>query len=442
MSPLVTAGLALALASCQAYRGRPLDPGAGLAAYRRTSLSSAEVIAGLRRAGFSPGGRWTVRKMMAAAESTHPSLVRARADLDAARAGVGVAGTRPPLGVSLDLQRAAQGTTPWTCGLMLDHTIETGGKRAARILKARAEADRAAIGIAQARGDVRIAVANAVIDRHAAAALISVLEENSQLLGSWEMAAGRLSEMGESDRLQGFTLERERSVLERELAAARKQARVAAAALARALGIPDQEAAGLSLAALPATPPAAPSLAAIQETTALGRPDVLDRLAAYAVAETALRLEVANQYPDLHLGPGYSYDQGQRKWLLSASASFPSDAHAAAIRRAEADRTAAAAAFAETQHAALGAAATAREEYAGSLRQWRRAQELVKKSEAIERAQSKLAGAGAGDRVAVLQARYAAGQDRAAQVSARFDAWRAWVALLDAVRGPVEGDVF
>ncbi|MBB5350768.1 outer membrane protein TolC [Haloferula luteola] len=427
--------------SCQAPREEILDPTATLAAYRRSSLHSPEAIASLRKAGESPGGTWTVRKMVAAVETTHPSLSRARAQLHAAQAGIDVAGTHPPVGISLDLQRALQGASPWTCGLMLDYTLETGGKRAARIVKARAEADRAAIAITQARGDIHSAVARAFIDHHAAAAQLAALEESSRDLDAWEQASTQLAKLGETDRLQSYTLERERSLLEREMATTRKQSRVADAALARALGIPFSEVAHLPLAPLPESLPAVPSRSAIQNTTALSKPEVLDPLAAYAIAEAALRIEVSQQYPDLHLGPGYSYDQGQQKWQLAASLAIPSDINAATIRRAEADRTAAAAVFVETQNTALGNSAAALEAYSGCLQQWRQATELVVKSEAIHRAQTQITRAGAGDRLPLLQAQYSTCQDRAAEIAARFDAWRAWVDLLDATRGPIAGNL-
>jgi outer membrane protein TolC len=42
-------------------------------------------------------------------------------------------------------------------------------------------------------------------------------------------------------------------------------------------------------------------------------------LARYDAAEAKLRLEIANQYPDVTLSPGYSFDQGDRLWLLGLS---------------------------------------------------------------------------------------------------------------------------
>jgi outer membrane protein TolC len=53
------------------------------------------------------------------------------------------------------------------------------------------------------------------------------------------------------------------------------------------------------------------------------RPDILGALAEYAASEAALQLEIAKQYPDVHLQPGYQYDQGDNKWSLGIVVDLP-----------------------------------------------------------------------------------------------------------------------
>jgi len=53
-----------------------------------------------------------------------------------------------------------------------------------------------------------------------------------------------------------------------------------------------------------------------------GRADVLAALSDYAASESALQLEVAKQYPDVHLNTGYEYDQGCRSGVHWGSASI------------------------------------------------------------------------------------------------------------------------
>jgi outer membrane protein TolC len=52
------------------------------------------------------------------------------------------------------------------------------------------------------------------------------------------------------------------------------------------------------------------------------RADILAALADYAASQSALQLEIAKQYPDIRLGPGYEYDQGLHKWGLAVGTDF------------------------------------------------------------------------------------------------------------------------
>jgi outer membrane protein TolC len=68
-------------------------------------------------------------------------------------------------------------------------------------------------------------------------------------------------------------------------------------------------------------------------------------------------LEIARQYPDIHLGPGYQFDQGDSKWTLFAFPAFLPVFHRnqGPIGEADARRSAAALAVTAAQATALGA---------------------------------------------------------------------------------------
>ncbi|HEY0435915.1 MAG TPA: TolC family protein, partial [Phenylobacterium sp.] len=75
---------------------------------------------------------------------------------------------------------------------------------------------------------------------------------------------------------------------------------------------------------------------------ALSRRDVLRAVADYDLAENALRLAVAQQYPAVSLGPAYNYDHGIHKFPFSLSLALPPwDLNRGAIAQAEAARAAA-----------------------------------------------------------------------------------------------------
>ncbi|MBV9755837.1 MAG: TolC family protein, partial [Alphaproteobacteria bacterium] len=92
----------------------------------------------------------------------------------------------------------------------------------------------------------------------------------------------------------------------RDLERARAEARVQ---LATAIGVPARALDGVTVSLdafeTPASPPAA--LTALRRRALTGRSDVEAGLAEYRAADAALRLQVANQYPNLAIGPAYNW---------------------------------------------------------------------------------------------------------------------------------------
>lgn len=86
----------------------------------------------------------------------------------------------------------------------------------------------------------------------------------------------------------------------------------------------------------------------------LNRSDVVVGLANYAIAEAALRLEIAKQYPDVTLNPGYNFDQGDDEWRLGLTMELPTmHQNQGPIAEADARRQEAAATFTTTQVRAI-----------------------------------------------------------------------------------------
>ena len=193
------------------------------------------------------------------------------------------------------------------------------------------------------------------------------------------------------------------------------------ARLAEALGVPEAACEGLELG--PARPAAAP-LATIQRDEVLRyallqRADVLAALADYAASEAGLKLELARQYPDLHVGTGYTFDQGQNKWALGLSIDLPLlDQNQGPIAEAEAAREEAEARFVMTQARVVGAV-----ELALAAREGARVQR-----ERLVRAES--------DRAANLRRVRASvelgAESRTSELGARLEQIRAQRAVIDA----------
>src|SRR5262245_13929800 len=143
-----------------------------------------------------------------------------------------------------------------------------------------------------------------------------------------------------------------------ELTVAKQSAADISVRLAEAIGVPLAAIAGISLSPDPAItrlgfdPEQGPRL---RREALESRPDILSALAEYAAAQSTLQLEIAKQYPDVHLGPGYEYDQGENKWALGLSVELPvRNRNQGPIAEAQARREEAAARFTALQARAIG----------------------------------------------------------------------------------------
>jgi outer membrane protein TolC len=181
------------------------------------------------------------------------------------------------------------------------------------------------------------------------------------------------------------------------------------ARVAAAIGVPLAALADVRLPEPPAPALDPAALATARSAALRSRADILLELARYRSAQAALQLEVARRFPDLHLGPGYQWDQGSNKWSLGVGFELPLfHGHAAAIAEAVARRGEAAARFEQVQAQAIAAIdlATAGLEAAQRRREHaRRAREEAERQ--LAQATQRVA-AGAADRLELQTARLAA----------------------------------
>src|SRR6266496_284584 len=113
-------------------------------------------------------------------------------------------------------------------------------------------------------------------------------------------------------------------------------------------------------------------IAEAKQCALLTRADLLAALAEYDASETALRLEIAKQYPDLHFNPNYEYDQGANKWRLGVSLELPVlNRNQGPIAEARAKRDETAARFTALQASIIGEIDSAVENYRRALEQIR-----------------------------------------------------------------------
>ena len=312
------------LPACVRVAERPLDAGASASAFSGRSLSDGGLRKFLAEQGAG-GGAWNVDRLALVAAYYHGGVAVARAEAEEAAAGITTAGQRPNpvLSFAPAYNSTTRGISPWIITPSLDVTVETAGKRRHRLVGARALAEAAQFRVDAAAWEARSKVRAAMLDLYTA-------QVNSGLLNAevalHEDAVRKLDAQVKAGESPAFELIQERLGFNRSKLAlhdAEKLAATGRAQLAAAVGVPSAALDKVLLdfsafAALPAMPRATARRRALTS-----RADLLAALADYAAADAALRLEIAKQYPDVHLAPGYDLDQTENKWTLGLSIELP-----------------------------------------------------------------------------------------------------------------------
>lgn len=325
---------AVLLAGCARFEPRPLSPAESSARLESRSLGDSGLKLFLeknlhRESANGPVHSWNLEMLTLAAFYFHPDLDVARAQWHVAEAGVKTAGGRPnPTisavpGYSLN---PASAVSPWFPLVNLDIPIETAGKRGKRIAEAQHLSEAARLNIASIAWQVRSKLQASLLD-HAAA------KQRSDLLQKQLQAQQQIVTLLEQ-RLQAGAVARTELTLPRmalaktgvEFADAARQTAEARVRIAEAVGLPAKAIEGAEFdfkLTLDAGAGRELTTAEARQQALLGRADILAALAEYAASQSALQLEIAKQYPDIHFSPGYQFDQGEHKWSLGLTAELP-----------------------------------------------------------------------------------------------------------------------
>lgn len=302
---------------------------------------------------------WNVDALTLAALFYHPALQLARAQSESAAAGKLTAAARPNPTLSMipgyDFS-AVNGAIPWIPATTLDVPIETAGKRRKRILQAQQIAAAARFALTTTAWQVRSNVHGAAIDVWAASArqrlVANAIVHQSTLLRLLQerVTAGAIA----ANELLPIQVAQVR--LQADLAAARTAAVQAKTRLAEAIGIPASNLPAIDLKedALRIDEMILEHSSELRGQALQRRADILGALARYEAAQAGLQLEIAKQYPDVRVGPGYQWDQGDHKWTVMISLDLPLlNQNQGPIAEAEARRAERAAEVIDTQARAI-----------------------------------------------------------------------------------------
>jgi len=444
----ILVGLAgLGLSGCapvQRYHPQPIAPAVSAERFESRTLADEGLKDFMGKNLGHPVNAWPLQKwglseLIAASYYFNPQMQLARAQAQTAEAAIITAGARPNPTLSV----APGIPSPYLMEIDFAVPVETHGKRGLRIESAKNLSEAARLSLAnrawKVRSGVRLALANYFLAVRQAEVLHTgegLNEERVKLL-SRQLAAGEISRT-EVDTAR-FTLANTRV----ELRAAEGQIPTAKAAIAAAIGIPVSGLDGVELV-WPGYdhPPAAESFSAetIQREAVLNRLDVRQALANYNAAESNLKLEIARQYPDFNIGPGYRYEEQNNFFVVGFSTVLPIfNRNQGPIAEAEARRKEAAANFIATQARVIAESEAALARYRSALNELAEAtNDLIRIQNTRQQMADRALRLGESDRLAVNTVALERSAALTAQLGAIGRAQGALGELEDAVERPLD----
>ncbi len=441
-------GIVLILVSgCATFHSRPISPGQTTLTYESRTLDNPQLKEFLEK-NLSheiipwPPKSWDFNLLALAALYYHPDLDVARAKWGVAQAAVITAGQWPNPRITVTPEYATHspaGVSPWILGSVLDIPIETAGKRGYRIAHAEHLSKAARLDIASVGWHVRSRLRSSLVDLYIAMQTESVLKD--QLVVQEEIARSLEKRLayGEISRLvltqARISLDKARLSVDE----AEKQIFQDRMTLAETIGLPVDalEGVDLSFDFLKVFPNKLPSRE-VQKQALLNRPDILSALSQYEATQAALQLEIAKQYPNIVIGPGYKYDQGENKWSIGISLSLPIfNQNQGPIAEAEARRKEAGARFFELQARAIGKVNRALADYSGALQKLKTAEFLFSAQKKQEQSAQARFKSGEADRLALLSSRLELDSTALLRLKAVYGAQQAFGLLQDAVWRPL-----
>ena len=385
-----------------------------------------------------PPKTWDLQTLSLAALYFNPALDSARARVGATEAALVTAGARPNPSLSI----APGIPAPYLLTLDFSIPIETAGKRGHRIQAASSLDQAARFDLADSAWTVRSGVRASLMNYILASQALELFRSEAKTRGDQVKILEQILSAGEIPRQDVDLARIELSKTQLTILTTEGQVGEAKAALAAAVGIP---VAGLREAQFswPSidAPPSAESFLPeeVQRNAILNRLDVRRSLAQYAAAEAGLQLEIAKQYPDINIGPGYTYEETHSFFTVGFSTTVPLfNRNQGPIAEAEAHRKEAAAAFLERQAQVIARGERALAVYTAALKEVAEAESLSRFQETQLQITQQAIHAGAGTQLSLDNVEIQTWVLGRARLDALARAQRALGELEDAVQRPLD----
>ncbi len=391
-----------------------------------------------------PPNAWDSAALSLAALYFNPALDAARARVAESQAAIVTAGARPNPSLSI----TPGIPSPYLFNLDFSVPIETSGRRGHRIQAARSLDEAAQFDLADSAWKVRSAVRLALLEYLLTSRTLDLLRSQEQIRGDQINILEQRLSAGEISRTEVDLARIELSKAHLAINTTEGQLGEAKAALAASIGIPVAGLQGLDLLWRDLdSPPSAESLlpTEIQRNAVLNRLDIRRSLAQYQAAEGDLQLEISKQYPDLQIGPGYTYEERNNFFVIGLSTTLPIfNRNQGPIAEAEARRREAAASFVEKQAQVIAGVERALALYTAALKELAEVDQTLRKlQDAQLRMMEQAVRLGEEDRLSLNGVQVQSSLMAQARLDALRRAQGALGELEDAVQRPLDpGDTF
>lgn len=445
IGPLLLAALLTGCAPHK-YHAAPISPAETAAALYTRSLDDPELERWMKQhGGFEapswPLQAWDLRAFVLAAYYFNPDLDIARANAAASDAAITTAAMKPNPSVSVGPgYQGPSGAQP-IAAFDFSVPIETAGKRGYRIANATHLSAASRLQLGQTAWVVRSRVRVALVDDLFAVRAAELLQREVDLRKEYVRLTEARYRVGEVPLPDLTTARIDLTSLRQTLRAAEGQVQTTHAALAAAIGIPDSALMGKTLVWSDADSPPAPSSLPPQSASKLAlenRLDVLGALEKYEAAQSGLQLEFAKQYPDINIGPGYSYEEGTNFLSLVVSSVLPLRNHnEGPIAEAEAQRKVAGAQLLAAQSTVLADVNRSQAQYAAAYAALEGAKTAVGELKQQEQSALTLVNAGETDRLTLVAAQLQTSVSERARLDALLQTQLALGLVEDALQRPL-----
>lgn len=314
--------------SFQKYNAQPLDPVANTIRFEKKEPTGYDFQQFLLNNGYPanslPIQHWGLDELTFCALFFHSSLDVTRRQWRKAQAAEAFAAEKPLPSLNGSIAHSDDSDPakkPFALGLSIDIPIETANKRNLRIENAQHLSQTAKLEIAQTAWQLRQNIAQTLAEYQLNQKQLGITASEIALRREIVAMYEKRVSLGEASNIELSTAKLQLQTTASELSNKQQNRLVLLAKLANNLGLPLAKVEALQLSTndtqknLPASIPTKQ----LQNTALLNRIDIRIALERYALAETKLKLEIAKQYPNIVISPGYTYEFGDNLWSLGLS---------------------------------------------------------------------------------------------------------------------------